>query len=299
MSRALEQYLTHSGESVLAMDVAEWLYELFPSGQARGRELLSLARMAAEELPRFSISDRPAPAPPARESLTSLSAIALPLEEPRPAASPATVSESLPIHPSLHPRLSDRILAIALTGSMALVGVGVLGSLFRHLPSAATRGPAPVAALNSLMPSVSTSPHTKAHPAPLAAPNSTLEPASEQVRIPAPRKLAAPRTKLASVAKPSAPAAEAVAAFPSLQAGSVFISTPGTNVDVFESGRSLGQTPRQIELSPGAHTLLLKSETHARAVVVDVKPGSAAVLSLVLPETPAQEHKDKLVISDR
>ncbi len=291
-SRALERYLTHSGDSVLASDVAAWLSELFPTGQERGRELLSLARAAAEELPRFSLSERPAPAAPARESFASLPAIAI--DEPCHVSSPGTAVAPRAVPSNhLHPRLSDRIIAVGLTGSMALVGLGVLGSLFRNLPSAATRGPAPVAALNSLMPSVWSSARAKAHPAPLlGAANSAPEPAIEHGRGQAPRKLAASRAKVAAVAKPAPPAS---AASPSVQPGSVLVSTPGLNADVFEAGRSLGQTPKQIELSPGPHTLLLKTEFGARAVVVNVKPGSAAVLSLVLADT----SKDKFVSGDR
>lgn len=69
LSRALERYLTHSGSSLLAMDVAEWLSGLFPTGKERGRELLELARAAVEEMPQFAASDAPKVPAPTRDSL--------------------------------------------------------------------------------------------------------------------------------------------------------------------------------------------------------------------------------------
>ena len=291
-SRALEQYMTHSGESVLATDVSQWLTELFPTGPERGRELLELARAAANEMPRFSLNDLPVAEPKPRESLTSLSAIAA--HEARTESLPPLATASMSIHPILQPRLAERVMAVALAGGMALAGLGMVGLLIRNLPSpVATPSPAPVAALNSLMPSTGST--TEERPAVLA-PAATRAPEQalvrEPARSPAPRRIAAVRPKL----PPSTPATTAlgsvapIALEPSAALGSLFVSTPGVRADVFESGRSLGSTPRQIELAPGPHTLLLKSETGARAVLVNVAANSEAVLSLSLADAPTNDE---------
>ena len=285
LSRALEQYLTHSGDAVLAMDVAEWLSGLFPTGHERGRELLELARVRVDALPRFSLDEAATPTPrmhdsrssfpaPARDTLTSLPGLAI--DEPHAESPSQLTTETLANHPALRRRLGDRIVAMALTGSMALVALGVLGSLFRNLPSSSSHRAAPVAALNSLMPSALAPSHKQPRAEPLRfsaspSPEAPLAPA----RPPSPRRLSAARPQL----PPSKPA---VASFPGLQPGSLLVSTPGVHANVFEAGRALGRTPRQLDLSPGPHTLLVQSESGTRAVTVNVASGSAAVLSLAL-----------------
>lgn len=61
------------------------------------------------------------------------------------------------------------------------------------------------------------------------------------------------------------------------QPGAVYITTTG---EVYERGRYLGHSPGEFELSPGWHTLLVKSGNDDRAATVQVAPGSAVVLSL-------------------
>ncbi len=298
LSRALEQYLTHSGDAVLAMDVAEWLSGLFPTGQERGRELLELARTTVEALPSFSLRETPLPAPPvrrsrssfpapARDTLTSLPALALAIDEPHAESPSLFTAETLASHPALRLRLGDRIVAMALTGSMALVALGVLGSLFRNLPSpASSHRAAPVAALNSLMPHAlasSPAPRPELRPsAPSGAPETARAPARPE------------KARRVSLARPQLPPSKpALASFPNLQPGSLLVSTPGVRADVFEAGRALGRTPRQLDLSAGPHTLLVQSESGTRAVTINVASGSAAVLSLALATPKTQIVSDQ------
>jgi len=278
LARALEQYLTHSGDSVLAMDVAEWLSGLFPTGKERGRELFDLARAAAEEMPRFAMSDGSEDGPPTvRDSHGSLAAIALVIDEPRTETRSAPAA-TLPSQATPPPRLADRIIAVALAGSLVLIGVGAVGSLLRRSPLAAAPMPAPAqaASLNSLVPNDFFSSATSTRFAPMPS-KIAPQTASDQLRLPPAQRLALKRTKL----PPSRPSA---AALPSVEPGSVFVSTPGATAQVFEAGRALGRTPQQLDLSPGPHTLLLRSDNGTRTVLVDVKPGSAAVLSLSLAD---------------
>jgi len=177
---------------------------------------------------------------------------------------------------------------LALSGSMALLGVGVLGSLLPRSPLSAVPGPARAASL-SLMPMTGSSSQSSIRSTELQnspsskprAPNAALDP-------PTPRRFVVPQAKLPAYTP-------AVTRPTGVRTGSVFISTPGVNAHVFEAGRALGSTPRQLELSPGSHTLLLKSENGTRTVLVDVKAGSAAVLSLSLAGAP----QDTLVPSAR
>ena len=286
LARALEQYLTHSGASVLAMDVAEWLAGLFPTGKERGRELLELARARAEEMPHFSASDAAEPRPQAGATPGSLSVCEL--DDERTVLLSITHAITLSSQRA-RPRLLDRVSALALAGSLALLGVVVVGSLTRRSASTIPPGPAPAAALASPAPNAQSSSHSDARSAPLASPpsrailpDSAKSAADGHTLSLAPRPLTARQKAL--------PASMLVAPkFASTQLGSVFVSTPGVSAQVFEGARALGQTPRQIELSPGPHTLLLKSTHGARAVFVDVKAGSAAVLSLSLADSPKGE----------
>jgi serine/threonine-protein kinase len=286
LARALEQYLTHSGASVLAMDVAEWLAGLFPTGKERGRELLELARARAEEMPRFSASHAPEPRPQARDTLGSLSACEL--EDERTESLSITHAITLSSQRARRRFLLDRVGALSLAGSLALVGIGV-GSLTRRSASTVLPGPAPAAALASPAPNARSSPYSDTRSAPLAGPpsrailpDSTKSPADGHARALASRPLTTRQKALPA-------SLLVVPKLASAQLGSVFVSTPGVSAEVFEGGRALGQTPRQIEFSPGPHTLLLKSEHGARAVFVDVKAGSAAVLSLSLADAPKGE----------
>jgi hypothetical protein len=63
------------------------------------------------------------------------------------------------------------------------------------------------------------------------------------------------------------------------QPGAVYVTTPGGG-DVYERGRLLGRAPAEFELSPGWHTLLVKSGADNRTVTVQVPAGAAIMVSV-------------------
>jgi len=80
-----------------------------------------------------------------------------------------------------------------------------------------------------------------------------------------------------TIAKPAA--AVATASTLATQPGAVFVTTPGGG-DVYDRGRLLGHAPGEFELSPGWHTLIVKSGTDNRAVTVQVPAGAAIMVSV-------------------
>jgi len=87
-----------------------------------------------------------------------------------------------------------------------------------------------------------------------------------------------PASKIASHSDGTATRA-APPSTPAEQPGAVYVTTPGGG-DVYERGRYLGHAPAEFELSPGWHTLLVKSGNEDRAATVHVPAGSAIVVSL-------------------
>jgi len=168
LSRALEQYLTNSGTSLHATDVAEWLGRLFPTGDGRGRELLEMARATAEKQPR---SERPreeklpstrreplggshyVPSPPPRDAMESISALSLDAAE-SVIQSIQSSRTKVSTNSTRSRRRAEHIISAAFVGTLSLIGFGVLGSMHRQAPAASR--PSPQVMLNSLIPSRAT-----------------------------------------------------------------------------------------------------------------------------------------------
>jgi hypothetical protein len=87
-----------------------------------------------------------------------------------------------------------------------------------------------------------------------------------------------------ALAKSSAPPKPTAAEKTSQLPGAVFVTTPGGG-DVYDHGKLLGHAPREFELSPGPHTLMIKSGTDTRTVTV-VVPAGAAIMVSVPPSNP-------------
>ena len=313
-SRALEQYLTSTGASVHATDVAEWLGKLFPTGKQRGRELLDSARASVQRQPRSERSEelppstrreplagraRP-PSEPARDKLGSLPALAIALDDAARVSLPEPTQVSAGATRSR--RMAEHAIGIALLGTLALIGLGGPESLLRRAPAAAAQ-PAPrVVTLSALMPSSVAQTEAKSAPQQWSAPAQI-----EANRAPRPEPRAtrpsAPKQAFARVERaPSAP--DLPASLPTLpdflpardfaprtQLGAVYVSTPGTQASIFEAGRLLGPTTEQLDLVAGRHTLSIKSGAESRTLVVDVVPG---VVSLANVSLPAIEDQSKL-----
>jgi len=81
----------------------------------------------------------------------------------------------------------------------------------------------------------------------------------------------------ATSTKPAAPVTTASTL--ATQPGAVFVTTPGGG-DVYDRGRLLGRAPGEFELSPGWHTLIVKSGADNRTVTVQVPAGAAIMVSV-------------------
>jgi len=95
---------------------------------------------------------------------------------------------------------------------------------------------------------------------------------------PARKPAIAKDSTIAHATPKSAPAASAHGPL-ATQPSAVYVSTPGGG-DVYERGSYLGRAPGEFELSPGWHTLLLKSGDDNRAFTVQVPADSALVVSV-------------------
>jgi len=66
------------------------------------------------------------------------------------------------------------------------------------------------------------------------------------------------------------------------QTGQIFLTTPGGG-EVFDKGRRLGRAPGSFELSPGWHTLVIKTGSDDRAAAVEVRANSSVMVSVPAP----------------
>ncbi|HKO52963.1 MAG TPA: hypothetical protein VJV79_34880 [Polyangiaceae bacterium] len=64
-----------------------------------------------------------------------------------------------------------------------------------------------------------------------------------------------------------------------MQTGQVFLTTPGGG-QVFDKGRLLGRAPGSFELSPGWHTLVIKTGSEERSATVQVRADSSLMVSV-------------------
>jgi len=306
LSVALCHYLERSGGSVAPSEVGAWLRRLLPNGADRCRGLLELAGTVPTALPRFADSFGSAPpvsyayTPTTEDELENTTQIYVPkidestlrsLEWPLGSRQdPATLRR-----PRRNPETRWRTTFAPFTAAFVIVFVGFFAghaTFSRARVGASPTGApavelerqpsAPIAAAYALKPAenepASTDEHPKAPPslertpAPLAAAPSTQTARSSESKPNATvhgTALAAPKP-----APPPTTTSQLAA-----QPGAVFVTTPGGG-DVYERGRYLGRAPREFELSPGWHTLLVKSGSDNRAFTVQVPAGSALVVSV-------------------
>lgn len=307
LSNDLERYLAEGGGVVRQTEVAAWIGGLFPAGADRDRGLLEMASVTAERLPHLvdsalelaplSGAYSPASQDDDVEQTTHIFAGQLKntMRSAQPLIAPLAV-ETVSLRDSpitvRRPRRARKsrwrtaIVPFLATFSLGLLGLGAAQTLNSRQQASAPRPSAP-----ALPP-----------PVQLAVPARVAPPAEK----PAPPPAAAQRAPVtAGLAQPPAPSAEAhpaavrepVKALPAKpggtnagaqstptgssagQTGNVFLTTPGGG-DVFDRGRFLGRAPGGFELSPGWHTLVIKSGTDNRTATVQVKPSSSVMISV-------------------
>lgn len=311
LSLDLEEFIAHSGGPVARTEVVAWLTRLFPNGVDRCLGLLELAATVTKPRVRFADSSGSAPpvsyaytpaaeddgkhttqvyAPQQDEStLRSLEFSNLPMTLRRPRRDARRGWRE-----TLAPFVAG--FALVLCGffaghamfSRARIGASASAPAVELEQKRFASGAAPLAATFALKPTTDARPATA--PSADRANNANAAPhvdfdldEENSKRSPPPTrheasKAAAVTPKTAQAALPTS-SPQALAAQP----GAVFVTTPGGG-DVYEHGRYLGHAPTEFQLSPGWHTLLVKSGDDNRTVTVQVPAGSALVVSVPATE---------------
>jgi serine/threonine protein kinase len=320
LSADIERYLAESGGPVAKSTVAEWLMLLFPNGADRVRGLLELANASRPlPLPASAESVPPAsgaythaaeaeaevehtthiyPVRLEKGTLRSVQEVAMP--GPRETISfkdiPSPVRRAKrAVKRPWHTRAAPFAAAFVVVLLCFITGYAAFSRSHTHgdatsaaaparLPAAALQ-PAPTsAAARPLAPSPADN-GVSPRPAPTPAPPTLTAPTSASASATQP-KAALPSAALASTSHGPVKGADSksashnrTASTISTQPGAVFVTTPGGG-DVYEGGRLLGHAPAEFELSPGWHTLLVKSGTDSRPVTVQVPAGAAIMVSV-------------------
>jgi serine/threonine protein kinase len=310
LSLELERFLAQSGGPVAQTEVVAWLTRLFPNGADRCLGMLELA--AAVPAPLSQFADSFGSAPPVSYAYTPASEdeVEHTTQIYAPKVDENTLrSLELPLQSRKGPRAPRRLMGDAdawhttFAPFAAAFAIVLLGFFAGHQTFSRTRSassPAavptfeierkhapPVAAAAVLAPTVS---EPSANPAELGATEDTTQPpidfdADEVDSQPTPNSAkVAPRregTPARTTPKSAPPSPSSTL---TTQLGDVYVTTPGGG-DVYEHGRYLGRAPGGFALTPGWHTLLVKSGDEDRMAGVDVPAGAAVVVTL-----PAGNH---------
>lgn len=306
LSNDLEMYLEHTGDAVPQSDVAAWINALFPTGADRDRGLVEMASATAQRLPRIDepeleqapMSGAYLPASQEDESEQTTHIFSGEVKNTmrsaqHPHAPPPVEIVSLrdaPITVRRPRRMRKSRWRAAVVPFLATFSVGLLGlgaaQVLRGHPHAPAQPQAPHIAtpVGATTSAPEAAPVTRPGNATPAAPIPASEPDLDVQRNVKPSTpSSAPRAGAkAAAVKPSVATANAVSG--TGVTGQVFLTTPGGG-DVFDRGRFLGRAPGGFELSPGWHTLVIKSGTENRTATVQVKPNSSVMVSV-----PAATH---------
>lgn len=294
-ARDLEQFLKASADAVPAMDIADWMAELFPDGAARIQELMELAAHVA----RASIDHTPDDTALAVAGNNGPASFpTLPVATAIYEARPLSKAVEAPIAPAVTrapPKRRSRVNALA-GSSLALIAA--LGVWTQAPRARSLRAPAPLAApviQSAASPRASTASYVVAPPSASAAP---LNDSEKRAQPPAHavntatvahvrRAAAQPLTAAVSTPHP-APTSSATTPPTTNDAGSaasgdVYVTTPGGSLAVSTGGRSLGRTPGKFRLSVGQHELSLQSDSGTvTKVLVLVVADSPTLITLPL-----------------
>ncbi len=300
----LERYLEDAPMPKQA-EIAAWLDAVFPSGAERARGIVELANVTAARLQAPDSFEAPptsgAYVPASQdepEHTTQIFAPSLSRTLRSLDAPPLTMSDPLPVEPTVsfkdvpttvrRPRRLQgqstwraALVPFAMTFSFALGVLGIGQTLLaRHASAPVATAPvlarqaAPTAAALQTRPAVAAPAPPKpsvSEPAPRVEPVPEAEPKKPSTAVHAAQS-SAPSSK-PSPSKP--PPASGIQAQP----GAVFVTTPGGG-DIYDKGSYLGHAPGEVQLSPGWHTLVIKSGSENRAVSVQVPAGSAIMVSV-------------------
>jgi eukaryotic-like serine/threonine-protein kinase len=295
MSRDLERFLGHWGDSVPHADVADWIGALFPGAAERKQELLRTAFAGSSERTPPPVMVGPPPGnPPARPPLQSVTAPSITDFTPEATTAAADVDSKTDPHPPPLPDLETqppgavaaeatprrglhrRPLAAVL---IAVLGIGALVLVVRGgsrpqagSPAVAETAPASTAVPNSRPAPPPPPPPPAAPPAPAPVVPEPAPPPARAVGPPAqeepPRDEAPPRrvrkpwptrgSRMASGA--GGPGFDEPPPAPSTPSkGQLLVRTPGGPAEVFYRGRLLTRTPALLTLTAGQHELQIRA----------------------------------------
>lgn len=316
LARDLERFLKASGDSVPAMDIADWMALVFPEGAARMQGLVELAahvsRMTADE----TVVRVPS-APPAagiRGSLPSLPTLpvattvyaAPPSDRPpdtrqkHPPPLPPVPAGEVDAAPAMPPRepiqapveargvLHWRWLIPPAVAALLLVSWWGFTKPVPPSPRAAALATAHEDA-RTIVPAVSVLDLPLEPTAVDAADTEITAVESPPVLVVGPRN--APSTSPTRNANPvRAPSASPSAqeAAPILAQGDVYVTTPGGSAEVLLDGRLVGRTPQRFKASAGRHDLILRTaDGQQQSLSVTVSSTSPTLVTAALAPSPS------------
>ena len=316
MARDLERFLKECGDSVPAMDVADWMMRVFPDGAARLQGLIELAAHVSAATAEETVVRVPSSPPVVntRGSLPSLPTlpVATTAYDPPPttaagqstsvevavaAVKPVVLEDNgegpvrvvtLDRPTSAHSPSSwgRRRWVVAGLATLAALGIRAV------VPSADLGVAHPTSGLKAVDVPVAERPvAVTAEPvAPsLAAADDVVAVDSLPALTAEPEAAAAPTRSTPSTparvgaTEPTVAAEAAPTSSPTLKNGDVYVTTPGGAAEVLVDGRSLGRTPGKFSLSVGRHELLLRGAGGVERVVsVAVVSDSPTLVTLRL-----------------
>lgn len=307
LSLDLEDFIARSGGPVARTEVVAWLTRLFPNGVDRCLGLLELAATVTKPRARFADSSGSAPpvsyayTPAAEDNGEHTTQIGAPQQDEGTLRSLEFSNPPMTLRgPKANAQRGWRETFAPLAAGFALVLCGFFAghaafSRARIGASASApaveleqkrsaSGAAPLAAAFALK--QTTDQHPFAAPSTDSANNTNAAPHVDfdldevsSNSSPTATPPAAPKTAGPMQANPKSTLSTSTPKALAAQPGAVFVSTPGGG-DVYERGRYLGHAPAQFLLSPGWHTLLVKSGGGDRTATVQVHAGAALAVNV-------------------
>jgi len=269
MSQALTAFLHGCDEPTGLAELEEWMESLFGD-----------ARTTRQELAASVLSGKVLSVDPIHAQTTQLGArtdTGRSEVRVRGAAAPATAPAATP---TSVPRRATWMLALAVPVAIVL-GLG-LALLVVGLEEGPEANPTLPAAAADSDPSPPAAPPPE--PAPATVPPSSVAPREEPpnpVPETAPPAVERPVARRTGMRVRASMRAQVVEGF-----GSVNVSTPGGWADIYERGRNLGRSPRQVRLSAGRHVLALRPFGRTPAVRRTVEVHADSVVRLAVPVSP-------------
>ncbi len=280
--RDLLQFIATKGKLVGPADLAEWMTELFPDGEANKTQLVEAAR--------HERSSHPMPIPEADDSPSQSNVLSVVDSQLLQRVSQAEAAEQKAVvKRAMAAATSKKTLTWLIAAALIASGLGIYfavgGNVQVNEESHATSEPTQAhdtgQAPKEVIQQVQNKPAAqKQEPvqapqdvAAVAVKSPSTEAAKTETKTDTPVK-----TDTSAKTATNDTATQAAAA----GTGVVNIVTPGGWSYVLENGKRLGQTPMRLELPAGKHDLEIRpfGEPPAKRISVDLKPGQVERVSV-------------------